>query len=166
MTGGVYPVTRLLPSPRGGEELVGRSLGRRRVCLLGQGLLLTHSEHELRRLGKSPDRGHWGPGPGPQGQCQELGDRGLGWGDTGLGFSPGFATCWPWDHRQVVKRVGRRTSLSSAGQRRKVISMSARPASSPNQLPRPLATAQQSHPRPQGVFPGRQFLPNRVAVWD
>lgn len=45
--------------------------------------------------------------PGPQ-ACRSWEIGGLGWGNTGLGFSPGLATCWPWDHEQVVKGWGRK----------------------------------------------------------
>lgn len=79
---------------------MGRSLGKRRVCLLGQGPLLTIGEHEVRRLGMSPARGHWGPGLGPPGQCRELGDRGLGWG-TRAWVS---ALAWPPVGRGITDR--------------------------------------------------------------
>lgn len=62
----------------------------------------SHSRgHVVRKLGTSPVRGHWRRGPGPVGQCRELGSWGSGQGSTGLGLSPSSATDWQWDSRTV-----------------------------------------------------------------
>ena len=88
---------------QGGKGACGEEPREGEACVSG-----SHSRgHVVRKLGTSPVRGHWRRGPGPLGQCRELGRWGSGLGSTGLGLCPSSATDWQWDSRTVGEWGGK-----------------------------------------------------------